>query len=35
MAGRLKHVFRLRALREFGRKHNTFVAREALEFLNT
>ena len=35
MAGKIKHVFRMRALKEFGRKHNIFVAREALEYLNT
>ena len=35
MAGKIKHVYRMKALREFGKKHNTFHAREALEYLNT
>jgi len=35
MAGKIKHVFRMRALKEFGRKYNTFVAKEASDFLNT
>lgn len=35
MAGQIKHKFRIIALREFGKLHGTFIAREAKDYLNS